>query len=97
MSKTHELKTLWPFWEAVADGTKTFELRKNDRDFQTGDRLRLVRTVPGTPDIEKQVIEKTVTYVLSGWGLKNGFVALGLSSDIPCTKGPPTQKRCPRN
>lgn len=81
MSRTHELKTIWAFWEAVADGTKTFELRKNDRDFQTGDRLRLVRTVPGKPDEEKRVIERTVTYVLSGWGLKTGFVVLGLSSD----------------
>lgn len=81
MPRTHELKTLWNFWEAIADGSKTFEVRENDRGFQTGDKLRLVRTVPGKPDIEKQVIEKTVTYVLSGWGLKNGFVALGLSTE----------------
>lgn len=76
---THELKTLSNFWEAIADGTKTFEVRENDRGFQTGDKLHLVRTVPGKPDIEKRVIVKTITYVLSGWGLKNGYVALGLS------------------
>lgn len=81
MPKTHELKTLADFWDAVADGTKTFEVRENDRGFQTGDKLRLVRTVPGEASIPPQVIVKTITYVLSGWGLKNGFVALGLSPE----------------
>ena len=37
----HELKT-WPeFFEPLYDGTKTFEVRKNDRGFRVGDRLRL--------------------------------------------------------
>ena len=79
--KTHELKTLWTFWDAIAEGSKTFEVRENDRGYQTGDKLILVRTVPGKPDIERQVIVKRVTYVLSGWGLKNGYVALGLSHE----------------
>lgn len=34
---THELK-IWPqFYCRVKDGTKTFEVRKNDRNFQFGD------------------------------------------------------------
>lgn len=37
----HELKT-WPqYFERIADGSKTFEIRKNDRGFQQGDTLRL--------------------------------------------------------
>lgn len=39
--KTHYLKTLSKFFEAVLDGTKTAELRLNDRDFQVGDKLVL--------------------------------------------------------
>lgn len=39
--KLHSLKC-WPeFFESVEDGTKTFEYRRNDRDFQRGERLLL--------------------------------------------------------
>lgn len=38
---THELK-IWPqFYCRVADGSKTFEVRKNDRAFQSGDLVIL--------------------------------------------------------
>lgn len=37
----HKIKT-WPqFFDAVADGTKTFELRENDRGYQKGDEVIL--------------------------------------------------------
>jgi len=39
--KTHTLKTLPVYFDAVERGDKTFELRNNDRDFQTGDTLIL--------------------------------------------------------
>lgn len=42
----HELKT-WPeFFDAVKRGEKTFEVRRDDRGFQVGDTLRLVRWQP---------------------------------------------------
>lgn len=37
----HELKTEHQFFEAVVDGSKTFEVRENDRDFRVGDYLAL--------------------------------------------------------
>lgn len=39
--KTHYLKTLPAYFDAVHRGDKTFEIRSNDRDFQTGDTLVL--------------------------------------------------------
>jgi hypothetical protein len=39
--KQHELKT-WPeYFEALREGKKTFEIRENDRGFETGDILIL--------------------------------------------------------
>jgi|CXWL01.1.fsa_nt_gi hypothetical protein len=40
---THELKTLPQYWDAVQRGEKTFEVRRDDRGFQKGDVLELVR------------------------------------------------------
>jgi len=45
----HELKILPQYYCRVADGSKTFEVRKNDRGFQPGD-LVLLREFD--PDIE---------------------------------------------
>ena len=37
----HELK-IWPeFYQAIIDDIKRFEIRRNDRNFQVGDVLRL--------------------------------------------------------
>ena len=41
MAKIIELKILPEYFEAVKSGKKTFELRKNDRDFCVGDILIL--------------------------------------------------------
>lgn len=37
----HELKILPQYFEAVQSGLKTFEIRKNDRDYKVGDTLVL--------------------------------------------------------
>ena len=41
MANSHALKTLPIYFDAALRGDKTFEVRKNDRDFQTGDTLIL--------------------------------------------------------
>lgn len=40
----HELKCERRFFAKVSEGKKTFEIRKNDRDFQVGDYLALNET-----------------------------------------------------
>ncbi|MBQ7567052.1 MAG: DUF3850 domain-containing protein [Oscillospiraceae bacterium] len=79
----HELKIRKNFADAIADGTKTFEIRKNDRGYQTGDRLRF--TVLDLIDGEVQPVihpldgrEYEIAYLLSGWGVALGYVALGI-------------------
>lgn len=37
----HELKILPKYFNRVLDGSKTFEVRNNDRDFQAGDTVLL--------------------------------------------------------
>lgn len=80
--REHELKC-WPdFFQAIVDGDKTFEVRRNDRGFQAGDVLRLREHDPKKVSHNYTGAEthKRVTYVLSGWGIEPGFVVMGLAS-----------------
>lgn len=36
---THRLKVLFKYADAIMDGTKTFEVRKNDRGYEVGDKI----------------------------------------------------------
>lgn len=38
----HELKIRQCFLMRILDGSKTFEIRKNDRDFQVGDKIKFL-------------------------------------------------------
>lgn len=41
MRTTHQLKVLPPYMDALLAGSKTFEVRRNDRGYQRGDVLVL--------------------------------------------------------
>ena len=59
---THDLKTVQPYFDAVVDGSKTFELRQDDREsgFRVGDTLRLREWEPKRRRLTmEQFIEKT--------------------------------------
>jgi hypothetical protein len=75
----HELKS-WPeYFQATKSGTKTFELRKGDRDFKVGDIVVLREWEPDTQTFTGQTVIKEITYVLaSGPWLQPGFVAFGI-------------------
>lgn len=79
----HELKT-WPaFFDAIARGEKTFEVRKNDRSFRVGDTLRLRRFNPTTGFLDHydgQEVRAEVLYVMHGgaFGLAQGWVCMGI-------------------
>ena len=73
----HELKLEQPFFDDVFYRRKEFEVRKNDRDFQIGDRLKLIEF----PFIGRQrYVLKDIKYILEGnqFGIEKGYVVLGL-------------------
>lgn len=90
----HKLKT-WPrFWDAVSGGEKTFEVRRNDRAFQTGDILVLKKYDPerggsyvydyGRVPAGVFTIRKRITFLLQGgqFGIEPGYCVLGLGEMI---------------
>lgn len=74
----HTLKTEREFFNAVSRGSKTFEVRKNDRNFKKGDYLKLVQ-LDKKGIISGKFIVTKVTYVLKDPRfVKKGFAVLGL-------------------
>ena len=79
--RTHRIKLLDEFADDVLEGRKTFEIRKNDRGYQKGDHVIFeVITKSGAVCTQHHLNyrEYEITYVLSGWGIKNGYVAFGI-------------------
>lgn len=86
MNTIHVLKTVAHYWDAVKRGDKTFEVRRNDRAFQTGDVLVLRRTneagrsdpAPGDQLHSDQSFR--VTYLLQGgqFGIEPAFCVMGI-------------------
>lgn len=77
---THNLKILKPYFEAVATGDKTFELRKDDRPYTIGDTLVLNEIGAGNKPTGR-TIEKKVGYILRNcpeYGLNDGYCILSL-------------------
>ncbi|WP_294174120.1 DUF3850 domain-containing protein [uncultured Clostridium sp.] len=84
--KIHELKIFPQFFEKVLDGSKTFELRKDDRGFEVGDililkefRQGLIDCTQGEPIVLEEkgytgrAIEKEISYIFKG-----GYPGMGL-------------------
>ena len=76
---THELKIHSIYFEAVKAGTKTFELRRNDRNYQVGDQLILQEWEASTEQYSGDELYMEVTYILEGgFGLKKGYCVLSI-------------------
>lgn len=78
----HTIKIRESFADAVSCGDKTFEVRRNDRGYQKGDAVRFIVLYDsdGTEMISHPLMEKEyeITYVLSGWGIKEDFCVFGI-------------------
>lgn len=74
--KIHELK-IWPeYFIEIIKGNKTFEIRKNDRNYNVGDKLILNEYHPLGYYTEKKV-EAQVTYI-TNFGLQENYVCMGI-------------------
>lgn len=87
--RTHELQ-LWPTcFAAVAAGTKPFDVRENDHDFQVGDALLIREYDPDTSIYSGQTLLRWVSHVLQGgeFGVAAGWCVLGLGNLQPLPPG----------
>lgn len=77
----HDLKT-WPDpYEAVEAGLKTFEWRKDDRNYQVGDTLTLKKWNPRYKAYTGKQLARKVTHILRGpqFCVPEGFVCMSIS------------------
>ena len=91
----HKLKTWEPYWNAIACGYKNFEVRRDDKGFQKGDVVELIRcdkTPYGTWEVKTDyhgkpahVITKQISYILTGgqFGIEPGYVVMALQDVLP--------------
>ncbi len=78
-NKIYELKLYPQYYKAIFSGEKTFELRKNDKDYQVGDILK-IREWDGENFTGHSMMVR-ISYVQKGngkYGLSEGFCVLGL-------------------
>ncbi len=77
---THELKTWTGYYQAILDGKKTFECRRDDRGFNYGDGLLLREWNTDDNTYTGRQVLKTVTYILRGpaFGVSGGFCVMAL-------------------
>jgi hypothetical protein len=77
----HRLK-VWPeYFAPIFRGEKSFEIRKNDRDYMIGDVLNLCEFDPKTEKFSGRSINKEVIYIadnLEKFGLPKDVVVMSI-------------------
>ena len=75
----HVLKC-WPEpFDATLAGEKRYEIRRDDRDFDVGDRLRLREWTPESETYTGRFADYRVIYLSrNAWGLPPGLVVMGI-------------------
>ena len=74
--KVHQIRLLTKHFDDVLSGKKSFELRKNDRDYKVGDILEMTEFKDGKNT--GRMARMIVTYFLDGFtGIEDGYCILG--------------------
>ena len=75
---THDLKC-WPdYFDAIAAGLKTAELRKNDRDFKVGDTLVLLEWRPTTFEYTGRSVKTKIRHIANVSIWAPGYVLMSI-------------------
>ncbi len=75
--KVHEVKLAAMYYDDVKDGKKTFELKKNDRNYKEGDKLHMLEFKDGRHT--GRTISADIVYLLEEYtGLTEGYCILGI-------------------
>lgn len=75
-TKVHELKIHPMYYEAIKNKEKTFEIRKNDRDFKVGDEIALKEYADGFYS-HADTLYGRITYI-TDYEQKKGFVVMAV-------------------
>ncbi len=83
--RIHKLKTWSEYFPDIVSGKKTFEVRKNDRQFNEADALMLKEWDKDKGDYTGNVAMVLVTYILEGgqFGIKEGHCVMGIKMMPP--------------
>jgi ParB family chromosome partitioning protein len=78
VAKIHDLKC-WPeYFKALVSGEKSFEFRKDDRDFSVGDKLFIEEWDPETERYTGAYVAFRVTYIACGSLIPDGFCVMSI-------------------
>lgn len=80
MKKSHDLKIHPRYYREVLSGEKTFEIRKNDRDFKPGDDIVLKEFADGEFTHAKPLYGR-IGYV-TDYEQKPGFVVFSIAMSL---------------
>ena len=79
--KVHELKIETLYFKEILSGRKNFEIRKDDRNYEVGDKIVLKELKNGefTGREIKDIIIKYILRNVPDYGLKEGYCILGFN------------------
>lgn len=83
--KDHNLKIEHQYFVHVISGLKTFEIRKNDRDFKVDDIL-ILNEIDSDAQLTGRIYHVQITYI-TDYAQQEGYVVMGIvpfewSSDL---------------
>ncbi len=76
----HTLKTIPPYFKAILNDTKKFEIRKNDRYFKVGDILILAEYSMVNQKYTGRELTRVVTYI-TDYQQKEGYIVMSLEKE----------------